>query len=155
MHAGGKPVICNHDSLHKFDATRFGVWLQSARMSGAVIQLLAQSSDAEQRLQATAATAGVNVTFRERLGVDAHLKNIGACAVAVDTDGISAHTTAANYMYSGVPVVSSPSEHQVCVFICMYVCVFMYVYSFYIRIDALNDLYGGVPVLVHAAKHQV
>ena len=106
-------IICNHDSLHKLDATRFDLWLKSARTSQAQIQLLAQSSDAEQRLRATAATAGVNLTFRERLGLYAHLEQISVCSVALDTDGIGAHTTAANYLYSGVPMVTRPTEHQV------------------------------------------
>jgi protein O-GlcNAc transferase len=127
-------VICNHDSFHKVDAERFRVWMSAAHMSGATLQLLQQNDDAEQRLKATAErdakhTATAKLVFRERLGVDAHLEKIGACAVAVDTDGIGAHTTAANYLYRGVPVVTRPTEHLVCV--CEYihirrVCVYVH-----------------------------
>lgn len=111
--------LCNHDGHHKFDQLRFDTWLGAALIAsrsyigGAKLVLLHQANASERNLRLVASHRGVEVEFVERTGFALHMGRISSCSVALDSDRICGHTTAANYLYSRVPVVTRAGEHQV------------------------------------------
>jgi predicted O-linked N-acetylglucosamine transferase (SPINDLY family) len=117
--AGSSVTMCNHDSHHKFDQQRFRSWMDAMDEAkgtvgeGARLELLRQGGGSERSLLREAETRGVEVRFVERVAFGSHMQRIRGCGVAVDTDGICGHTTAANYLYSRVPMVTRATEHQV------------------------------------------
>uniref|UniRef100_A0A6U6B809 protein O-GlcNAc transferase n=2 Tax=Guillardia theta TaxID=55529 RepID=A0A6U6B809_GUITH len=107
----GRLTFCNHDSLYKLDPTRFTSWMKLLEeVEGSTLLLLAQGNSTESSLLSRAPPhLRSRIVFQPFLDVRKHLERIRACDLALDTHGISGHTTSANYLWGGVPLVSLPS----------------------------------------------
>jgi len=53
------------------------------------------------------------MVFADKVAVRDHVRRLRQCHVALDTAAIGAHTTAANYLWARVPVVTLPGQHVV------------------------------------------
>jgi len=110
-------LLCNHDQGYKIDPHRFSSWVHIGRRKvGAMLPqmwLLGQedaSTNAALRM-AAGMEVGDRIVFAPKVAVRAHVRRIRLCQLALDTATIGAHTTAANYLWARVPVVTLPGQH--------------------------------------------
>jgi len=124
----GAVRVCNHDQGYKLDPYRFASWCRvlqpragGRRVQGAggggtnvSAQLWLLGQDAEVDVARTAAAPAAcssRIVFAQKAPVGAHVRRIRMCHLALDTTPIGAHTTAANYLWARVPVVTLPGLH--------------------------------------------
>eukprot|EP00960_Hanusia_phi_P022559 667417-Hanusia_phi.AAC.4 len=80
-------------------------------VQGSTLLLLAQGNATDGHLLSrTPPPLRSRVHFQPFLDVRRHLARIRQCDLALDTYGISGHTTSANYLWGGVPIVTSASS---------------------------------------------
>ena len=105
--------VCNHDQAYKLDPSRFTTWCRIARSNRTTqLWLLRQDARVEARVRAAAPPhLRTRLVFAAKVGVRAHIRRIRLCQLALDTASIGAHTTAANYLWARVPVVTVPGMH--------------------------------------------
>jgi hypothetical protein len=105
--------VCNHDQAYKLDPSRFRWWCRIARSTRTTqLWLLRQDARVEARVRAAAPPdLRTRLVFAAKVGVRAHIRRIRLCQLALDTASIGAHTTAANYLWARVPVVTVPGMH--------------------------------------------
>jgi hypothetical protein len=78
----------------------------------AQLWLLEQDGGVAAALRASApAHVSDRMVFSGKVSVQAHVRRIRMCDVALDTAAVGAHTTAANYLWARVPVVTLPGPH--------------------------------------------
>lgn len=99
--------FCAH---YKIDRTSFGSWCATLRaVPDAVLWLLGESPEGEAILRAAAATNGIDarrLIFARRKPRDAHMARLGLADLALDTFIYGAHTTAADALRAGVPMIT-------------------------------------------------
>eukprot|EP00903_Cladosiphon_okamuranus_P006818 g6643.t4 len=122
------PVLCNFNAIRKMEPESFGVfmniikrWVDSMMLPewqptvvGSVLVLLGSSGDhprdAELSLRAEAASRGIHpdrIWFEENLSRDEHiLRESGSCDLFVDSLVYGAHTTAADALWAGLPLLT-------------------------------------------------
>lgn len=126
----GSVVLCNHDQGFKMDPGRFSSWCRVAHtevdnvsaeairtqgpghLASRQLWLLGQGArvDAALRAAAPAAVRG-QIAFAKKVAVRDHVRRLRLCHVALDTAGIGGHTTAANYLWARVPLVTLAGQH--------------------------------------------
>lgn len=101
-------VFCAFNQHAKIGAAVFGAWLRILQaVPGSVLWLLA--GPGEPRLRAAAAAGGVDparLVFAPRMPVGKHLARHRLAGLFLDTDLYNAHTTAADALWAGVPVLT-------------------------------------------------
>jgi predicted O-linked N-acetylglucosamine transferase (SPINDLY family) len=101
-------VFCAFNQHAKISAAVFGVWLRILdAVPGSVLWLLA--GPGEPRLRAAAVTAGVDparLVFAARMPMAKHLARHRLASLFLDTDTYNAHTTAADALWAGLPLLT-------------------------------------------------
>ncbi|CAM9108296.1 unnamed protein product, partial [Scytosiphon promiscuus] len=112
---GEGPVLCNFNTIHKMEPESFTVFMNILkRLPGSVLLLLAPSRDpadgAAANLKAEAAAMGVHpdrILLDKMLTREEHIWRVsGSCDLFVDSFVYGAHTTAADALWAGLPLVT-------------------------------------------------
>jgi len=107
-------VFCSFNGHRKLDRESFALWLQVlAAVPGSVLWQLAPPQVAKARLEQAAQAAGIDparLIWAPRLERDAHLARIPAADLFLDALLCGAHTTAADALRMGVPLITAPGE---------------------------------------------
>lgn len=109
---GGHFVFCSFNASYKITPATFDLWcriLQAVPQS--VLWLLESHTDACAQLRANAAARGVDpqrLIFAPRIPVHLHLARTQLADLVLDTLPVNAHTTAADALWAGVPVLTCP-----------------------------------------------
>src|SRR5262249_42022041 len=117
-HEAGLPergfVFCCFNNNYKITAPVFEVWMRLLQtMDGSVLWLLRDNSGAEKNLCREAAARGIDparLVFANRLPLEDHLARHCLADLFLDTLPISAHTTASDALWAGLPVLTCRGE---------------------------------------------
>lgn len=105
-------VFCCFNSTHKITPALFDRWMRMlAMVDGSVLWLLRDNADAVDNLRREASHRGIDparLVFAERLPVPEHLARHRAADLFLDTLPYNAHTTAADALWAGLPVLTCP-----------------------------------------------
>lgn len=105
-------VFCCFNSTHKITPALFGRWMRMlAVVDGSVLWLLRDNADAADNLRREASHRGIDparLVFADRLPVPEHLARHRAGDLFLDTLPYNAHTTAADALWAGLPVLTCP-----------------------------------------------
>lgn len=107
----GAVVLACFNRNAKVDERAWAAWMRVLRRaSRAVLWVYGRGGDAERNLRAAARAAGVDdrrrLFFAARVSKVAHLERHYAADLMLDTFVYGAHTTTADALYSGLPVLS-------------------------------------------------
>jgi predicted O-linked N-acetylglucosamine transferase (SPINDLY family) len=107
-------IFGNFNQLYKIDPTTFRTWLRIlARVPNAILWLLRFPDLGESHLLATAklwagAEVASRVVFTDVAPKHLHISRARVCDLVVDTAECNAHTTAADVLWSGTPLLTLP-----------------------------------------------
>jgi len=108
----GAFVFCSFNQARKLDRPIVAAWMRIlAATPGSVLWVLATHPQAQAALRAAAAAAGIDparLVFAGVVGKAAHLARHGVADLFLDTHVCSAHTTASDALWAGLPVLTSP-----------------------------------------------
>ncbi|KAF2137156.1 glycosyltransferase family 41 protein [Aplosporella prunicola CBS 121167] len=114
-------ILGNFNQLYKIEPTTFRTWLRVlSRIPNAILWLLRFPDAGEANLQATAhAWAGHDVAkrviFTDVAPKGKHIERARVCDLFLDTAECNAHTTAADVLWSGTPLLTLPRyEYKMC-----------------------------------------
>jgi protein O-GlcNAc transferase len=103
-------VFASFNNSYKIDPPLFDVWMRILRaVDGSVFWLPEFDESIRTRLQAEAIARGVEATrlvFARKLPKEWHLKRIGLADLALDTLAYNGHTTTADALWGGLPVLT-------------------------------------------------
>ena len=103
-------VFCCFNQAYKIDPRIFAIWMRLlGAVEGSVLWLLRSNRWAEANLRREAAARGVapeRLIFAERLGNAEHLARLRHGDLFLDTFAFNAHTTAADALWAGLPVLT-------------------------------------------------
>ncbi|HET9160524.1 MAG TPA: tetratricopeptide repeat protein [Caulobacteraceae bacterium] len=107
-------VFCAFNNTYKITREVFEAWMRLlAQTPGAVLWLLADNPDAVETLKREASARGIDATrlvFAERMGQGDHIARQELADLFLDTAPVSAHTTASDALWAGLPVVTTPGR---------------------------------------------
>jgi predicted O-linked N-acetylglucosamine transferase (SPINDLY family) len=107
-------VLCSFNNSYKLNPGFFDVWMRVLRSApGSVLWLLADTPAVERNLRREARSRGVapeRVIFAPRAAYDRHLARIGLADLFLDSLPFNAGATAADALWSGVPVLTCAGE---------------------------------------------
>ena len=108
----GKVVFCSLNGLQKLNSAIFGRWMQIlAQVDGSVLWLLTGSEAANDRLRGQAEDLGIDPTrliFAQKKPNPEHVARYQLADLFLDNLPYGAHTTAADSLWMGVPVLTCP-----------------------------------------------
>ncbi|EON63653.1 hypothetical protein W97_02881 [Coniosporium apollinis CBS 100218] len=110
----GTIILGNFNQLYKIDPTTFRTWLRIlSRLPNAILWLLRFPDLGESELLSTArAWAGRDVAsrilFTDVAPKHQHISRAAICDLFLDTPECNAHTTAADVLWSGTPLLTRP-----------------------------------------------
>ncbi|KAL1998206.1 hypothetical protein VTN02DRAFT_6654 [Thermoascus thermophilus] len=114
-------ILGNFNQLYKIEPTTFRTWLRIlARIPNAVLWLLRFPDLGEQNLRQTAvAWAGEEtasrIIFTDVAPKNMHISRAKICDLFLDTPECNAHTTAADVLWSGTPILTYPRyKYKMC-----------------------------------------
>ncbi|KAL8999455.1 MAG: hypothetical protein Q9169_001660 [Polycauliona sp. 2 TL-2023] len=114
-------ILGNFNQLYKIEPTTFRTWLRIlARTPKAVLWLLRFPDLGETNLRATAmswvgAEVASRVIFTDVAPKHQHISRARICDLFLDTPECNAHTTAADVLWSGTPLLTFPRyEYKMC-----------------------------------------
>lgn len=104
-------VFCSFSHDYKINPPLFDIWMRLLRqVPGSVLWLMSRSPSSQQNLQAEAARRGIDparLVFASRVPrVEDHLARYRQADIFLDTHPYNAHTTAADALMAGLPVVT-------------------------------------------------
>lgn len=103
-------VFCCFNNSYKITPPIFDIWARLlAAVDGSVLWLLHDNADAADNLRREAAARHVDprrLVFARRLPVEEHLARHRLADLALDTLPVNAHTTAADALWAGLPIVT-------------------------------------------------
>jgi protein O-GlcNAc transferase len=109
-------LLANFNSLYKIDPHTFGIWLAVlAANPNASLWLLRLPADAEPQLRSYAARrniSGDRLLFSDLFDRREHLAVKSAADVFADTPLYNAHSSSADALWSGIPLVTLPGERM-------------------------------------------
>ena len=133
-------VYCCFNSSYKITPGVFGSWMRILRgVAGSVLWLLDDNPAATRNLRAHAQAHGIDpgrLVFAPRLPLAAHLSRCATADLVVDTLPCTAHTTASDALWAGVPLLTQLGE------------------SFAARVGASLLTAAGLPDLIAATTQQ-
>jgi len=107
-------VFCCFNQAFKLGPTLFALWMRLLRqVPGSVLWLLEPGEVARSNLRREALAAGVEperLIFATRVDLGVHLARTRHADLFLDTLEYGAHTTAADALHAGVPVLTCPGE---------------------------------------------
>jgi predicted O-linked N-acetylglucosamine transferase (SPINDLY family) len=107
-------VFCCLNNNYKIDPDTFGIWMQLLTdCPQSVLWLLAGSPAAVLNLKREAEWRGVDprrLLFAPRVSSQEHLARLGAADLFLDTRYYNGHTTVAEALWSGLPVLTCPGD---------------------------------------------
>lgn len=102
------------NGMQKITRNVFSRWMRIlAGTPGSVLWLLTGTEDANQRLRDIAAGSGISparLLFAPKAGNSEHLARIGVADLFLDTAPYGAHSTAADSLTSGLPILTLPGR---------------------------------------------
>jgi len=108
-------VFCSFNNGYKIEPTVFGAWMRIlAAVPGSVIWLPALSISIQRNLHAAAASAGIapnRLVFATRVDKPLHIKRVGLAGLGLDTLVFNGHSTTADTLWGGAPVLTLPGKH--------------------------------------------
>lgn len=108
-------VFCCLNASQKIDPETFSVWMELLRDTpDSVLWLLGSHSATVMNLKREAEWRGIDprrLLFAPRVDTDTHLARMAAADLFLDTRYYNAHTTAAEALWAGLPVLTCPGEH--------------------------------------------
>ncbi|CAN7601120.1 hypothetical protein LJR030_001346 [Rhizobium sp. LjRoot30] len=103
-------VFSSFNQAQKIRSNVFAAWMQILRqVDGSVLWLLEQLPAIQNNLRKHAADAGVDparIVFAPRVSMSAHLPRLAQADIGLDTAPYNGHTTTADALWSGVPVLT-------------------------------------------------
>lgn len=103
-------VLCSFNNNYKIEPTIFAVWMRLlTKVPDAVLWLLGLKADTQQNLLASAAQAGIpkeRLVFAGVMPLKEHIKRYQLADLFLDTCWHNAHTTAADALWQGLPVLT-------------------------------------------------
>jgi len=103
-------VFCSFNQTYKIEPVMFAAWMRIlARVPGSVLWLLRSNRIAEANLRRHAEAhdiAGDRLVFAPFATKEDHLARIGHADLGLDTRVINGHTTTADTLWAGVPVLT-------------------------------------------------
>ncbi len=110
----GAMVFCSLNNPMKIGPDAFAVWMRILRETpGSVLWINATEELARGNLRAAAARAGTDAArlrFGPRLEHDVFVAAVGNADLFLDTFSFSAHTTAMDVLWGGLPLLALPGE---------------------------------------------
>lgn len=107
-------VFCCFNNCYKFTPAVFASWVRILeRVPGSVLWLLEDNATARARLEAAAATRGLDpgrLVFAPRRSPSEHLARHGCADLFLDTSPYNAHTTASDALWMGLPVLTRQTD---------------------------------------------
>jgi predicted O-linked N-acetylglucosamine transferase (SPINDLY family) len=107
-------VYCSLNGMQKITPTTFQNWMTIvSQVPGSVLWLLAGTHETNSRLRQIAEQSGVSpgrLVFAEKKSNPEHLARYRLADIFLDTFPYGAHTTAADAMWMGVPVLTMPGR---------------------------------------------
>ncbi len=107
-------VFCCFNNNYKITPQIFDIWMRLlSKVEGSVLWLLGDSAAAISNLKRHAEKRGIapnRLIFAPRLGFDAHLDRHLHADLFLDTQFYNGHTTTADALWAGGPVVTCPGE---------------------------------------------
>ncbi|MFH1045182.1 MAG: tetratricopeptide repeat protein [Pseudomonadota bacterium] len=107
-------VYACFNKVYKIEPPVFRAWMRIlARVPGSVLWLYAGKSGARANLVRAAAGAGMDparLVFGETLPKPQHLARLARADLFLDTFTVNAHTSAADALWAGVPVLTCPGD---------------------------------------------
>jgi len=109
-------VFCCFNKAYKLEPVRFATFMEVLRdVPGSVLWLIDSGKTQKMRLQQYASQAGIDpgrLIFGERVSaVPLHLARIALADIALDTRIYNGHTTTADALWAGVPLVAARGGH--------------------------------------------
>lgn len=103
-------VFCCLNGMQKLTPRCFARWMEILRaVPGSVLWLFSGTAEANGRLRAQAAAAGVapeRLVFAGRMANPQHLSRMGLADLFIDTFPYGAHTTASDALWVGLPILA-------------------------------------------------
>jgi predicted O-linked N-acetylglucosamine transferase (SPINDLY family) len=103
-------VFCNFNNSYKITPDLFDIWMRLVKMvPDSVFWLLSDNQWADENLRREAQAHGVTadrLIFAPRLGLEEHLARQPLADLFLDTAPYSAHTTASDALWMGLPVLT-------------------------------------------------
>ena len=107
-------VFCCFNQDYKIAPPIFDVWMNLLRqVDGSVLWLVRDNADAERNLRQQAENRGVapqRLVFAPRVPIDEYLARFRLADLFLDTLPFNAHTTAADALWAGLPLVTCPGS---------------------------------------------
>jgi predicted O-linked N-acetylglucosamine transferase (SPINDLY family) len=107
-------VFACFNQVYKIEPHVFDAWMRIlARVPGSVLWLYASKSAARTNLAREAAGRGIDparLVFAETLAKPRHLARLAQADLFLDTYTINAHTSAADALWAGLPVLTCPGD---------------------------------------------
>lgn len=108
-------VFCCFSQPHKIEPAMFACWMRILnQVDGSVLWLWDSLGLARDNLRAAAKDHGVapeRLIFAERMAKPDHLRRLELADIALDTGTYNGHTTTADLLWAGVPVVTTTGRH--------------------------------------------
>jgi protein O-GlcNAc transferase len=108
-------VFCSFNTDYKIEPHLFEVWMRVLRaVPHSVLWLLVRTPEARENLRAAAGFHGVDpnrLIFAAPLSKEKHLARLNLADLALDTLTVNGHTTTADALAVGVPVVTCLGSH--------------------------------------------
>jgi len=108
-------VFVSFNQPYKIDQRIFTVWLRILKkIPNSVLWLWKRLGPEKKYLSAYAKKHGINpkrIIFSDRLPKSEHLKRLSLADLGLDTYSINGHTTTADTLWAGVPVITTPGKH--------------------------------------------
>jgi predicted O-linked N-acetylglucosamine transferase (SPINDLY family) len=107
-------VFCSFNSAYKITPAIFDIWMRLvAAAPESVLWLAVRNGTAQRNLRAEAARRGVDplrIVFAPYAPLDQHLGRHALADLFLDTSPFGAHSTAADALQAGLPVLTRPGE---------------------------------------------
>lgn len=107
-------VYACFNKVYKIEPSVFAAWMRIlARVPGSVLWLYSGTSGARANLARAAERAGIDparLVFGETLPKPQHLARLARADLFLDTFTVNAHTSAADALWAGVPVLTHPGD---------------------------------------------
>lgn len=112
--AGSQVVLACLSRSHKIDPAAFADWLQIlTRVPSAVLWIMAEDAQTQQRLSAEASARGVHsdrLVWLPRVSREHYFERLWRVDLFLDTRPYGAHTTAADALWVATPVLTLPAD---------------------------------------------
>ena len=108
-------VFCSFNQPYKLDPVLFDIWMRLLKqVDHSVLWLYVKNETAIKNIQYETQKRGIDpqrLVFAEKLSKELHLARIGLADLVLDTRIYNGHTTTADALWAGVPVITMQGQH--------------------------------------------